>query len=114
MLRRVADPAVGLGHPQLHTVMLEQWRHRRVLAAVERPLVLPDHDRVPPPVRIGELSDQRPGLRAAGPRQLPGLPHVAQIPHDLPPAADNRPHLLPLPPPPLPPLLPILHHTPPP
>src|SRR5271155_3174640 len=32
MLRRVADPAVGLGHPQLHTVMLEQWRHRRVLA----------------------------------------------------------------------------------
>jgi hypothetical protein len=113
MLRRVVDPAVGLGHPQLHTVMLEQWRHRRVLAAVERPLVLPDHDRVPPPVRIRELSDQGGGLRAAGPRQLPGLPHVEEIRHDLPVAADQRLGLLPLPCPRRHRILPVLGRDPP-
>ena len=37
----------------------EQRGHGRVLVPVERPLVLPDHDRVPPPVRIGQLRDQR-------------------------------------------------------
>src|ERR1700738_2388372 len=44
MLGLVGDPAAGVGHPQLDTVMLKQRGHRRVLAPVERPLVLPDHD----------------------------------------------------------------------
>ena len=66
------DPAADLRHPQLHAVVLEQRRHRRVLAAVERPLVLPDHDRVPPPVRVRQLRDQRGGLRAPRPRQRRG------------------------------------------
>ena len=97
MLGSEVDPAAGLRCPQLHAVVLEQRRHRRVLAAVERPLVLPDHDRVPPPVRVGELGDQGGGLRAAGPGKLPGLGHVEELRHDLPVAADQRPGLLPLP-----------------
>jgi len=76
MLRRKVDPALGLGHPQLDTVVLEQRGHRRVLATVERPLVLPDHDRVPSPVRVGQRGDQGGGLRAARPRQFPGQPDV--------------------------------------
>jgi hypothetical protein len=59
--------------------MLKQRSHRRVLAAVERPLVLPDHNRVPAPVRIGELSDQGGGLRAPGPRQFAGLPGIEEL-----------------------------------
>jgi hypothetical protein len=56
--------------------MLEQRGHRRVLAAIERPLVLPDHDRIPAPLRIRELSNQSSGLRAPSPLQLAGLPRV--------------------------------------
>ena len=113
MLGRVVDPAAGLRHPQLHAVVLEQRRHRRVLAAVERPLVLPDHDRVPPPVRVSELGDQRGGLRAAGPRHLPGLPDVEELRHDLPVTADQRLGLLPLPRPRRRRILPVLGRHPP-
>jgi hypothetical protein len=84
MLGRVVDPAAGLRHPQLHPVMLEQRRYRAVLAAVERPLVLPGHDRVPPPVRVGKLGDQRGGLRAPRPCHRPALPHIEQLRHDHP------------------------------
>ena len=73
------DPPADLGHPQLDAVVLEQRRHRRVLVPVERPLVLPDHDRVPPAVRIRELRDQRGGLRAPRPRQGPALPRVEEL-----------------------------------
>ena len=38
---RDINPPARLRHPQLDAVMLEQRRHRRILAAVERPLVLP-------------------------------------------------------------------------
>jgi hypothetical protein len=58
--------------------MLEQRRHRRVLAPVERPLVLPDHDRIPSPVRIWQLRNQGGGLRAPRPRQHPALPAVKE------------------------------------
>ena len=34
--------------------MVEQRGHRGVLATVERPLVVPDHDRVPAPARAGQ------------------------------------------------------------
>jgi hypothetical protein len=61
------DPASGLGHPQLDAIMLEQRRHRRVLAAAERALVFADHDRVPAPVRISQRGHQRRGLRAPRP-----------------------------------------------
>jgi hypothetical protein len=64
------DPTVDFGHPQADAVMLEQRRHRRVLAGVKRALVLRDHDRIPPAVRIGQLRDQGGGLRA--PRSLYG------------------------------------------
>jgi hypothetical protein len=40
------DRPAGLGSPQLAAVVLEQRRHRRVLAAVEGPLVFADDDRV--------------------------------------------------------------------
>jgi hypothetical protein len=65
MLGREIDPPAGLRHPQLDAIVLEQRRHRRVLAAVERPLVLPDHDRIPAPARIRQQGDQRGGPRQA-------------------------------------------------
>jgi hypothetical protein len=60
-------PTSGIHSPD--AVVLEQRRHRRVLVPVERPLVLPDHDRVPSAVRVRQLGDQRGGLRAPRPRQ---------------------------------------------
>jgi hypothetical protein len=77
--------------------MLEQRRHRRVLAPVERPLILTDHDRVPAPAYISQLGDQRGGLRAAAPRHRPALPGIEELRHDHPVAADQRPGLLLLP-----------------
>jgi hypothetical protein len=74
-------PPADFGHPQRDAVVLEQRRHQRVLVPVERPLVLPDHDRVPPAVRVRELGDQRGGLRAPGPRQRPGLPRIEELRH---------------------------------
>jgi hypothetical protein len=47
--------------------MLKQRGHQRILVPVERPLVLPDHDRVPPPLRIRQLRHQGSGLRAPRP-----------------------------------------------
>ena len=113
MLRLVVDPAAHLGHPQLHAVVLEQRRHRRVLAAVKRPLVLPDHDRVPPPPRIRELGDQCGGLRAPRPRHRPGLPHIEELRHDDPVAAGQSLGLLPLPRPRRHRILPVLGRDPP-
>jgi hypothetical protein len=97
MLGREVDPAARLRHPQLDAVMLEQRRHRRVLAAVERPLVLPDHDRVPAPVRISQLGDQGGGLRTAAPRHRPALPLVEELRYNLAMSADERPGLIELP-----------------
>jgi hypothetical protein len=113
MLTLVVDPAARLRHPQLDAVMLEQGGHRRVLAAVERPLVLPDHDRVPPPVRIGELGDQRSGLRAPGPRHRPGFSDVEQFRHDHPVTAYQCLGLFPLPRPRRHRILPVLGRNPP-
>ena len=113
MLGREVDPAARLRHPQLDPVMLEQRRHQRVLAAVERPLVLPDHDRVPAPVRVGQRGDQRGGLRAPAPRHRPALPDVEELRHDPPVPADQRLGLLPLPRPRRHRILPVLRRHPP-
>jgi len=51
------DPPADLRGPQLDAVVLEQRRHRGVLAAVEGPLIFPDYDRVPPAVRVGQRGD---------------------------------------------------------
>jgi DNA alkylation repair enzyme len=59
------DPTADFGHPQADAVMLEQRRHLRVLAGVKPALVLPDHDRIPPAVRIGQLRDSDFFLRKA-------------------------------------------------
>ena len=59
-------PACPIGRPwssDTFNSALEQRRHRRVLGPVERPLVLPDHNRVPPAIRVCQLSNQRGGLR---------------------------------------------------
>ena len=79
MVLAPADGPACLWHPQLNAVVLEQRRHRRVLIPVERPLILPDHDRVPTPVGIGQSG----GLRAARPRQFPALPAVEELRCDL-------------------------------
>src|ERR1035441_10579312 len=94
MLRGVVDQAARLRHPQLDPVMLEQRRHRRVLAAVKRPLLLPHHDRVPPPVRVRQLRDQRGGFWTAAPRHRPALADVEEGRHDYPMPADQRRCLL--------------------
>ena len=107
------DPPADFRHPQRDAVMLEQRRHRRVLAAVERPLVLPDHDRVPPAVRIRELRDQRGGLRAPRPRQGPALPRVEELRHDHPAPRRQHHRLLQLPRPRRHRILPVLGRDPP-
>ena len=106
-------PAAHFRHPQLDPVVLEQRGHRRVLAPVERPLILPDHDRVPPPVRVRELRHQRSRLRAPRPRQRPGLPHIEELrdDHSVPRGQHRR--LLQLPRPRCHRVLPVLRRHPP-
>ena len=77
--------------------MLEQRRHQRVLVPVERPLVLPDHDRVPPAARIGQRRHQDGGLCPPRPRQRPALPRIEELGHDHPVPADQHDSLLQLP-----------------
>ena len=113
MLGREVDPAARLRHPQLDTVMLEQRGHRRVLAPVERPLILADHDRVPAPARVRQPGDQRSGLRTPAPRHRPALPGVEELRHDHPVPPDQRPGLLPLPRPRRHRILPVLGRDPP-
>ena len=90
-------PPADLRHPQRDAVVLKQRRHQRVLAAVERPLVLPDHDRVPPAARVRQLRDQRGCLRAPRPRQDPALSRVEELRHDHPAPRGQHHRLLQLP-----------------
>ena len=107
------DPPADLRHPQLDPVVLEQRGHRGVLAAVERPLVLPDHDRVPPALRISQLRHQRSRLRAPRPRQRPGLPCIEELRCDHPMTADEHRRLLQRPRPRRHRILPVLSRDPP-
>jgi hypothetical protein len=107
------DPAADLGHPQADAVMLEQRRHRRVLAGIERALVFPDHDRIPPAVRIGQLRDQGGGLRAPRPRHGPALPCVEELRHDYAVPRHQHHRLLQLPRPRRHRILPVLSRHPP-
>jgi hypothetical protein len=107
------DPAADFGHPQLDPVVLEQRSHRGVLAGVERPLVLPDHDRIPAAVRIGQLRDQRGGLRAPRPRQGTALPRLEELRHDDPDPGNQHQGLLQLPRPRRHRILPVLGRDPP-
>ncbi len=75
----------------------------------KRPLILPDHDRVPAPAGAGQLG----GFRAAAPRHRPALPGVEELRHDLPVPADQRTGLLPLPHPRRHRILPVLRRHPP-
>ena len=106
-------PPADLRHPQRDAVVLEQRRHRRVLTAVERPLVLPDHDRVPPAIRVCELRDQGGGLRAPRPRQHPALPRVEELRRDHPAPGYEHHRLLQLPGPRRHRVLPVLGRDPP-
>lgn len=78
------DPASGFRGPQLDAEMLEQRCRQGVLRAVERPLILADHDRVEPAFRICHRDQQHRCLRAALARQHPALPGVEVLGHDLP------------------------------
>jgi hypothetical protein len=82
------DPSTDLRHPQLHAVMLKQRCHQAEPAAIERPLVLPHHDRVEAAVGIGHRRHQRRGQRPPRPRQNPALPDIEILGHD-PPIASN-------------------------
>jgi hypothetical protein len=61
--------------------VLEQRRHRRVLGAEQGPLVLADHDRVPPAVRVSQRGDQGGGLQAACPGQRPAVAGIEEPGH---------------------------------
>ena len=107
------DPPADFRHPERDAVVLEQRRHRRVLAAVERPLILPDHDRVPPTVRVRKLRDQCGGPRAPRPRQGPALSRVEELRHDNPAPGYEHHRLLQLPGPRRHRVLPVLGRHPP-
>src|ERR1039457_3474382 len=92
---------------------LEQRRHRRVLVPVERPLVLPDHDRVPPSVRIRQRRHQSRGLRTSRPRQRAALPGVEEPGHDVAVPGHQHIGLSPLPRPRRHRILPVLGRHPP-
>jgi hypothetical protein len=113
MLRGVVDPPADFRRPQLHPVVLEQRRHQRVLGAVERPLVLPDNDRVPAPIRVRQGGDQGGGLRAPPPRHRPALPDIEELRRDAPVPPDQGLGLLPLPDPRRLRVLPVLRRHPP-
>jgi hypothetical protein len=91
------DPAADLRRPQLDPVVLEQRRHRRELAPAERPLVLPDHYRVPAALGVSQFRDQRGGLRAPCPGQRPALADVEELRHDLSVPGHQRSGLVTLP-----------------
>ena len=74
----VVDTPTDFRRPELDAVVLEQRRHRGVLAVVESPLVFPDHDRVPAAVWIGQRADQGGGLGAARPGQRPAVADVEE------------------------------------
>ena len=88
MLGREVDPAARFRHPQLDPVVLEQRSHHRVLAAVERPLVLTHRHRVPAAARISQLRNQGRGLGTAAPRHRAALPLVEELSHDYSAPAD--------------------------
>jgi len=77
------DPAAHLRHPQPDAVVLEQRRHRRVLAAVERPLVLPRPRSRPTPDRPAAPPGRRPA--GAAPTAASGSPPHRRTPPRSPP-----------------------------
>ena len=82
-------------------------------AAAERPLALPDHDRVPALAGVGELGDQGGGSRTPRPRHCPALPHIEELIHDHPVTPHQRLGLLTLPGPRRHRVLPVLSRDPP-
>jgi len=76
------DRPVQLGQPQLHTVRGEYRRQLFVLAGVERPLELAHHDRIKPPIRLGECRKKEASLRALVPRCAPGDADVEELRRD--------------------------------
>jgi transposase InsO family protein len=83
------DPWPSSGTPQ-DAVVLEQGCHRRVLAAVERSLILAHDDRIEPAVRIGHRRQQPGGLRTARPREHPAFPGIKELSHN-PPVPRDQP-----------------------
>jgi hypothetical protein len=63
----VIDRPVRLGQPQLHSMLFEHRRQVLQLIGGERPLVLADHNRVEPAIRVVERGQQRSGLRTLPP-----------------------------------------------
>jgi hypothetical protein len=78
---RVDRPA-DLRHPQLDAVMGEHRHDQAVLVAVERPLRFPDHHGVEAPAGVSQVGEQLGGLRAAFPRQRPGLAGIEVLRDD--------------------------------
>jgi hypothetical protein len=54
----------------------DDWHQVEELVAVERPLTLPDHDRVERSVGIGQGGKKFAGLRALRPRQPLGISDI--------------------------------------
>ncbi len=113
VLSAEVDTAADLRGPQLDAIVLKQRRHRRILTPVEGPLVFPDHDRLPAPVRISQPGHKSRRLRAARPRQGPAVPDIEELGHDPPMPGHQRSGLVPLPRPRRDRILPVLSRHPP-
>lgn len=81
VVRRTAelDQSTRLGRPQPHPMSLQERAQGVELADVERPLVLADHDRVHPVVRVGNELQQGRCLRAFVPRHLAGARGLEEL-----------------------------------
>ncbi len=79
---RVDRPA-DLGDPEGDAVVLEDGVDEAVLVAVERPVRLPDRDRVEATAGVTERGEQKAGLRATLPGNRSGLADIEVLGDDL-------------------------------
>nr|WP_236667169.1 MULTISPECIES: hypothetical protein [unclassified Nonomuraea] len=76
------DRPADLGHPQGHSVVVEELKGVAELVTVEGALRLPDHDGVEPAVRVSQLTEQDGRLRPALRRDRSGLVDVEELRDD--------------------------------
>jgi hypothetical protein len=85
------DGSPDLRDPELNTVVREHWESQAVLVAVERSLRLANYYRVKTTLWILQCLQERGRLRAAFPRDRPGLPDIEVLGHHLAVSLDQRP-----------------------
>jgi hypothetical protein len=79
---RTIDRPVGLRQPQLHTVPSEHRQKLDELVTEERPLILTDHHRIKPTLRIRQRRQQHPSLRSIQPPHPSRTPTIEELDHN--------------------------------